>query len=100
MTDEYKPLYQWQETWPGEGSQDFEAFDNGESFGRIRLDLTTHTKKGKWKWNITHIRWVRRQIISHGGWEDTAREASRRVEDHYHKVCASHGRKGSKQDVG
>lgn len=97
MTEEYKPLYLWRETWPGEGHQDFSAFDNGESFGRIQLDLTTHTKKSKWMWNITHIKWARKHILPHSGWEDTAKEASRRVEEYYHKLCDLHERKGSRQ---
>lgn len=36
-------------------------------FGRIQIDKTTHTKKGQWKWNITHIPWVRKHVLPHGG---------------------------------
>ncbi|MHC2573954.1 hypothetical protein ACVMH6_006282 [Rhizobium leguminosarum] len=48
-----------------------------------------------WKWNITHIPWVRKQIVPHSGWEETTREACRRVEEHYEKLKAMRGRQAS-----
>ncbi|TAU43620.1 hypothetical protein ELI44_28565 (plasmid) [Rhizobium ruizarguesonis] len=55
MEDEYQPLYKWRQTWPGEGYQDSSVFDGEQSFGRIRLDQTSHDEDGAWKWNITHV---------------------------------------------
>ncbi|TBB27355.1 hypothetical protein ELH48_09435 [Rhizobium ruizarguesonis] len=92
MSDEYRPLYKWRETWLGEGHQDFSGFDEEQSFGRIQLDQTSHTKMGMWKWNATHVPWVRQHIVPHSGWEATSREACRRVEEHYEKLLALHGR--------
>jgi hypothetical protein len=43
VSDEYRPLYKWRETWPGEGHQDFSGFDGEQSFGRIQLDQTSHS---------------------------------------------------------
>ncbi|MGG7576410.1 hypothetical protein [Rhizobium sp. Nf11,1] len=68
MTDEeYKPRYKCKETWTGEGHEDYHAFDDRQSFGRIQLDKTTHTKAGLWKWNIIHIPWVKQRILPQGG---------------------------------
>jgi hypothetical protein len=91
MTEVYQPRYRWRETWPGEGHQDYQAFDGDQSFGRIQLDKTSHTKIGLWKWNITHIPWVRKYIMPHGGWAADAREASRMVEEHYDRLKELHG---------
>jgi hypothetical protein len=91
--NQYEPRYKWRETWPGEGHQDFAAWDGEESFGRIQLDTITHNRKGKWKWNVTHISWVRiHKGYVHGGWADDAREASRMVEELYDRLKDMHGR--------
>ncbi|MGO7015936.1 hypothetical protein [Rhizobium leguminosarum] len=92
MEDVYQPRYKWRETWPGEGYQEFTGFDGDQSFGRIQQDQTSLGKVGMWKWNITHIPWVRKQIVPHSGWEAMSREASRRVEEHYEKLKGLHGR--------
>lgn len=92
MSETYLPRYKWRETWPGEGHQDFVGWDGEESFGRIQLDTTTHNRKGMWKWNVTHISWVRRHPAKHGGWADNAREASRHVEELYDTLKLMHGR--------
>ncbi|TBE49226.1 hypothetical protein ELH06_08650 [Rhizobium ruizarguesonis] len=93
MKDQYQPIYKWRETWPGEGHQDFSGFDGEQSFGRIQLDQTSHGKMGMWKWNITHVPWVREHIVPHSGWEATSREACRRVEEQYEKLLELHGRR-------
>lgn len=92
MPDQYQPIYKWRETWPGEGHQDFSSFDGDQSFGRIQVDEVTTSKLGMWKWNVTRIPWVREHIVPHSGWEETAREACRTVEEHYEKLKAAHGR--------
>ncbi|WP_027687045.1 hypothetical protein [Rhizobium leguminosarum] len=92
MKDVYQPIYKWREIWPGEGHQDFTGFDGEQSFGRIQLDQTSHGKMGMWKWNITHIPWVREHIARHSGWEAMSREACRRVEEYYEKLLELLGR--------
>ncbi|MBY3257045.1 hypothetical protein HFO09_23105 [Rhizobium laguerreae] len=98
MTNEYQPEYKWRPTWPGETNregkplQDFTGFDGEQSFGRIQVDEVTTSKLGMWKWNATHVPWVRKRITPHGGWEATSREACRKVEEHYEKLMELHGR--------
>jgi hypothetical protein len=92
MTADYQPRYKWTETWPGEGKQDFVAIENGEPFGRIQLDEITHNRQGTWKWNATHVAWAKQHPLPHGGWADTAREASRMVEEYHDRLKALHGR--------
>ncbi|WP_313906210.1 hypothetical protein [Rhizobium leguminosarum] len=92
MEGVYQPRYKWREIWPGEGHQDFSGFDGEQPFGRIQLDQTSHSKMGMWKWNATHVPWVREHIVPHSGWETTSREACRRVEEHYQKLKELHGR--------
>jgi len=87
----YKPKYKWRETWPGEGHQDFAAWDGDLQFGRISYDSVT-LKKGQWRWALTHIPWVKRRDFVHNGWAPDAREASRLVEELYDRVKATHGR--------
>jgi hypothetical protein len=90
---EYRPKYKWRETWPGEGHQDFAAWDEDLQFGRILEDLTS-PKRGQWIWAINHIPWQRQIILPHHGWASTPREASRLVEVTYEKVKQLHGRQG------
>ncbi|RWY68280.1 hypothetical protein EHI48_30090 [Rhizobium sp. WSM1325] len=92
MSDQYQPIYTWRQTWPGEGYQDFTGFDGEESFGRVQLDQMSHGRTGMWKWDVTHPPWIRQYIVPHTGWEETAREACRRVEELYHKLLELHDR--------
>ncbi|MGO6985050.1 hypothetical protein [Rhizobium leguminosarum] len=92
MKDQYQPIYTWRETWPGEGHQDFSGFDGDQSFGRVELENAADLKPGLWKWNATHLPWVRKEIMPRSGSEQTSREACRRVEEHYEKLKAVHGR--------
>jgi len=88
---EYQPKYKWRETWPGEGHQDFAAWDGDLQFGRILLDLTSQ-RNGQWIWAINHIPWQRQTIMPHHGWAPSAREGSRLVEGIYEKLKRLHGR--------
>lgn len=90
--DEYKPRYQWRETWPGESEQDFSGYDAEELFGRIQVDTTTSGKEHLWRWNGGFASWVRQRIMPQQGWAATAREASRMVEEHYANLKEMHGR--------
>lgn len=92
MTERYRPRYKWQETWPGESKQDFIGYDGEDVVGRIQLDQTTSNRTGLWRWNGGFQSWVRKRIMPQQGWEETAREASRRAEKHHNKLKAIHGR--------
>ncbi|TAZ00090.1 hypothetical protein [Rhizobium leguminosarum] len=92
MQDEYQPKYKWRETWPEEGGQGFEGIDGGECFGRVQLDTTTSNRKGMWRWNPGFEPWVRERIMPQQGWEETAREASRRAEEHHDRLKQLHRR--------
>lgn len=90
MAEPYSPRYKWRETWPGESHQDYVALDGELSFGRIQLDKTSHMKIGLWKWNITHIPWVKKHLTPHSGWAPDAREAARHVEELYQQLRELH----------
>ncbi|KQV39910.1 MULTISPECIES: hypothetical protein [unclassified Rhizobium] len=99
----YKPLYHWQPTWPGEKGlhgkprQDFVGIDREEFIGRIRLEIGG-PMNGKWQWSGQGPH-LRDRILPHQGYCDTAREASRMVEEYYHRLMRRNGLRGSK-DVG
>ncbi|WP_455874550.1 hypothetical protein [Rhizobium yanglingense] len=92
MTEEYQPKYKWRETWPGEDHQDFVSLDGDLQFVRIYLDLTSGSRARQWRWAINTIPWQRQNILPHNGWEPTAREASRKVEELYEQIKWLHGR--------
>jgi hypothetical protein len=89
---EYIPRYKWRATWPDEPRQDFVGEDEGEIFGRIRLDTTTHNRQGMWMWNSGFSSWIKKRVMPQSGWAETAREASRMVEEHYERLKAENGR--------
>jgi len=91
LPEQYQPRYKWQETWPGGGKQDFVGYDGKEIVGRIQVDQTTSGKENQWRWNGGFASWIRRRIMPQQGWEATAREASRKVEEHYDKLKEMHG---------
>lgn len=79
------PRYRWKETWPGEGHEDYQAWDGDRSFGRIMFE-TNGTMRGKWRWSISHIKDVKRHLPDHNGWESFPRLAAAKVEDHYERL--------------
>lgn len=103
MTDPYRPLYPWQPTWPGETGldgkplQDFVGIDRGEHIGRIRLEIGG-PMGGKWQWSGQGPVRIPKRILPHQGYCATAREASRMVEDYYHRLMWHNGLRGS-EDV-
>jgi len=92
VTERYRPRYKWQETWPSESKQEFIGYDGEDVVGRIQLDQTTSNRTDLWRWNGDFQSWVRKRIMPQQGWEETAREASRRAEEHHDKLKALHGR--------
>ena len=89
MTND-QPRYAWRETWPGEGKPDFVGYDGKEIVGRVRLDTTTATKTGLWRWNGGFASFVRRRVMPQQGWAETARAASRMAEEHYDRLKDVH----------
>lgn len=49
VTFEYKPRYEWQETWPGEGHQDYSGWDGADIIGRLQI-VIGGKMGGKWLW--------------------------------------------------
>lgn len=100
---EYKPLYRWQETWPqdrdrdGNRLRDYVGRDGDITVGRIRFE-DAGPMKGKWQWNgggpIYGLRVGR--LLPQQGYCETAREASRMVEEYYHRLMRHNGKRGSK----
>lgn len=96
---EYKPLYRWQETWPGETGLDgkplldFIGLDGEVPIGRIRLE-DAGPKRAQWQWSGQGPN-VRERLLPHQGFCPTAREASRMVEDYYHRLMRHNKMQGS-----
>ncbi|WP_245500765.1 hypothetical protein [Rhizobium sp. BK251] len=97
MEDEYKPKYRWGRTWPGENGldgkplQDFIGFDGEVIIGRIRLE-DSGPLKGQWQWSGQGpFRGIKKRLLPHQGYAETAREASRMAEDYYHQLLALNG---------
>jgi hypothetical protein len=88
----YQPKYKWRETWPGEGHQDFAAWDGETPVGRIRLE-ESGPMNGRWHWSGNGGPNVKRRLTPNTGYVATAREASRMVEDYYDRLMASNGLK-------
>jgi hypothetical protein len=91
-------IYKWRATLIDENDtprDDFCGWDGNVCIGRIRLE-PHGPKKGHWQWSGQGPR-VRQRLTPHQGYEPTAREAARMIEDYYHKQMAYNGVKGSKQ---
>jgi len=96
---EYLPLYKWQPTWPDPGDADswktdFIGLDGEITIGRIRFE-PMGLKKNTWMWS-GHGPRVRERLTPHQGYAPTAREASRMVEDYYHRLMRHNKMRGSK----
>lgn len=72
--------------------------DEGEFIGRIRLELGG-PMNGKWQWSGQGPVRIPRRILPQQGYCDTAREASRMVEEYYHALMRHNGRRGSKDPL-
>ena len=90
MIEGPEPRYPWRETWPGEGHEDYAAWDGDRQFGRISFESAGATK-GKWRWSIAYIRGNRANISPHNGWADNARMAAMLVEDTYEQMMQASG---------
>lgn len=99
---EYQPLYRWQKTWPDEGDRaswetDFSGWDGDICVGRIRFE-TNGKMKDKWQWSGggPHHGLKNGRILPQQGYVDTPREASRLVEEYYHRLMAHNDMKPGK----
>lgn len=86
-----EPRYRWKETWPGEGHEDYQAWDGPRAFGRIMLE-TNGTMRTQWRWSISHIDGVKRHLPEqHNGWQAFPRLAAEKVEAHYERLMQFNG---------
>lgn len=83
---EYKPRYRWRATAPETVNQ-FSGYDQGMCFGRIYV-MQGGVSDGQWWWTMNHPDLSPDFYIGKSGLEETAREASRRVEEMYDKAKA------------
>jgi hypothetical protein len=85
--------YTWRESWPGEGHEDWTAYDGKILIGRIMLDKTTHSRKGMFMWSggaAQHEGFPQR-IMPHQGWEQEHWQAAKAVEDWYDRMREQNG---------
>lgn len=97
---EYKPLYSWRVTWPDPfdadtHKTDFCGWDGDVCIGRIRLEDRT-PKKGQWQWSGQGPIPIKHRLLPQQGFVETAREASRKVEEYYHALMRHNGLRGSR----
>ncbi len=61
--------YQWQATWPGEGHEDWVAYDGEIQIGRVMRDLATHNRKGMLMWSggLSGVKGFRKRLKPHQG---------------------------------
>jgi hypothetical protein len=82
---EWQKKYHWQRTWGKETGldrkllEDYQAFDGDVEIGRIYLDQQT-LKAGRWMWSIQYPKGGK-PYQPNFGWETTAAEAAKVVED-------------------
>ncbi|WP_105437680.1 hypothetical protein [Neorhizobium sp. T25_13] len=92
MTEPYQPGYQWKRTQIDENDPptdlDWIGYDGVGAVGRIRKEMHGPTK-GKWHW----AGWVPRNLkgttpTPNAGYCETAREATRMVEEYWDRCKA------------
>lgn len=84
--------YTWRITWPGEGHEDYSAYDGDLYIGRVFRDQTSHTKQGMFRWAAgAHGREFRLKLLPHNGWEQEHWQAAKAVEDYYDRLRAYNG---------
>jgi hypothetical protein len=82
---EWQKKYRWRRTWGNETGlnglphEDYVGFDGDVQIGRIYLDRQT-LKAGKWRWAIQYPKGGK-AYQPNTGWETTAAEAAKVVED-------------------
>lgn len=83
--------YDWRLTWPGEDRKDWIAVHDRLTIGRIHLDVTS-PKAGTYLWaGNCSCWWGFERPLPDRGWEATAAEAAKRVEDWYDAGCLATG---------
>lgn len=93
MTGAYQPKYKWRVTWPDPSdadshTTDFCGWDGDVCIGRIRFE-PQGLKKNMWQWSGHGPKKLPKgRLTPHQGYEDTARNASAKVEDYYERLLA------------
>lgn len=88
----WQKKYSWSVTWPGEGHEDYSAYDGGLYIGRIMRDKTTHGKAGSFMWSGgAHGRDFKHHVMPHQGWEQEHWQAAKAVEDWYDRMREMNG---------
>ena len=91
----WQKKYRWTITWPGEGHEDWSAFDGSLYIGRIMRDLTTHGKKDWFRWSGgARGRDFKHTLMPHNGWEREHWLAAKAVEDWYDETRRINGMEG------
>nr|WP_250808769.1 hypothetical protein [Neorhizobium tomejilense] len=89
----WEKKYEWRITWPGEGHEDWVAYDGDICIGRVMRDLTTHARKDQFMWsgNAGRLKGVKQRLMPHQGWEKEHWEAAKAVEDWYDQLREING---------
>lgn len=95
VTDEIPLRLKWRLTWPGEVENDFVGYVPGlidtlgrpvQKIGRIHI-IKGDPHGGEYVWyyqaNLPRLPW---KELNRGGWEPTAREAAKQIEDIWFRV--------------
>lgn len=88
----WQKKYSWRVTWPGEGHEDYSAYDGDLYIGRIMRDLTTHTHKNEFMWSGgAGGKSFNNRLMPHQGWEKEHWQAAKAVEDWYDAMRERNG---------
>jgi hypothetical protein len=91
---EWQKKYAWRRTWPGEGHEDWSAFDGKIQIGRIMRDLATHNHRGLFMWSggLSGVKDFRKRLMPHLGWVEEHWQETKAVEDWYDAMKAERDR--------
>lgn len=89
----WQKVYQRRVTWPGEGLEDWSAYDGPIYIGRIERDKTTHTKRDWFMWSggAAQHDGFKTRLMPHQGWEKEHWQAAKAVEDWYDEMRRRNG---------
>lgn len=88
----WQKKYSWRVTWPGEGHEDYSAYDGDLYIGRIMLDTTTHGKAGSFMWSAgARGPAFKKSVVPQQGWAQEHWQAAKAVEDWYDETRRMNG---------
>lgn len=89
---EWKRKYHWRATWPGEGHNDWSAYDGDRYIGRILEEKHHYARKGTYIWaGGAHGADVRNHVMPNNGNCAEAWQAAKAVEDWYDALLKANG---------